>query len=197
MGFPGCSDNKESTCNSGDTGSIPESGRSPWEGNGYPLQYSGPGASRRQRNLVGYSPRGWKVSGMTEWLTLCIWQVFLTWCFEGSLVLPWWLSGKESTYQCRRHEFDPSSGIPHAWEQLSPWATNIGPGLLTPEFLQPMLSNKRSTAMRSLHITPRQQSCSPQPEKSPHSNRDLAWPKINKYIFSLYFAFQKFHYMSQ
>ena len=37
---------------------------------------------------------------------------------------PWWLSGKESTYQCRRHGFDPWSGkIPHAEEQLSPWAT--------------------------------------------------------------------------
>ena len=33
----------------------------------------------------------------------------------------WWLSGKESTYQCRRHRFDPWSGkIPPAGEQLSP-----------------------------------------------------------------------------
>ena len=32
---------KESTCNAGDSGSIPESGRSPGEGIGYPLQYSG------------------------------------------------------------------------------------------------------------------------------------------------------------
>ena len=30
----------ESACNSGVPGSIPESGRSPGEGNGYPLQYS-------------------------------------------------------------------------------------------------------------------------------------------------------------
>ena len=29
---------KESTCNAGDTGSIPGSGRSPGKGNGYPLQ---------------------------------------------------------------------------------------------------------------------------------------------------------------
>ena len=29
---------KESACNAGDTGSIPGSGRSPEEGNGYPLQ---------------------------------------------------------------------------------------------------------------------------------------------------------------
>ena len=31
---------KESTCNVGGPGSIPGSGRSPGEGNGYPLQYS-------------------------------------------------------------------------------------------------------------------------------------------------------------
>ena len=39
-GFPGGSDGEESACNAGDLGSIPGSGRSPGEGNGYPLQYS-------------------------------------------------------------------------------------------------------------------------------------------------------------
>ena len=38
LGFPA---GKESTCNAGDLGSIPELGRSPGEGKGYPLQYSG------------------------------------------------------------------------------------------------------------------------------------------------------------
>ena len=37
---PGGSDGKESACNVGDPGSIPGLGRSPGEGNGYPLQYS-------------------------------------------------------------------------------------------------------------------------------------------------------------
>ena len=32
---------KESSCNAGDLGSIPGLGRSPGEGKGYPLQYSG------------------------------------------------------------------------------------------------------------------------------------------------------------
>ena len=41
MDFPGGSAGKESACNVGDLGSIPGSGRSPGEGNGYPLQYSG------------------------------------------------------------------------------------------------------------------------------------------------------------
>ena len=40
-GFPGGSDGKESTCNAGDLVSIPGLGRSPGEGNGYPLQCSG------------------------------------------------------------------------------------------------------------------------------------------------------------
>ena len=40
-GFAGDSDSKESACNVGDLGSIPGLGRSPGEGNSYPLQYSG------------------------------------------------------------------------------------------------------------------------------------------------------------
>ena len=40
MGIPGTPDGKESTCNAGDLGSIPGLGRSPGEGNGYPLQFS-------------------------------------------------------------------------------------------------------------------------------------------------------------
>ena len=38
--FPGGSGSNEFPCNEGDPGSIPVSGRSPGEGNGYPLQYS-------------------------------------------------------------------------------------------------------------------------------------------------------------
>ena len=40
MGFPGGSDDKESAYKAEDLGSIPESGRSPGEGNCYPLSYS-------------------------------------------------------------------------------------------------------------------------------------------------------------
>ena len=39
--FPGGSDGKASACNVGDLGSVPGLGRSPGEGNDYPLQYSG------------------------------------------------------------------------------------------------------------------------------------------------------------
>ena len=41
MGFPCGSAGNEPACNAGDLGSIPELGRSPGEGKGYPLQYSG------------------------------------------------------------------------------------------------------------------------------------------------------------
>ena len=47
LGFPGGSAGKESACNVGDLGLVPGLGRSPGEGNGYPLQYSG------QENSMG------------------------------------------------------------------------------------------------------------------------------------------------
>ena len=40
-GFPGGSAGQESACNAGDLGSISRLGKSPREGKGYPLQYSG------------------------------------------------------------------------------------------------------------------------------------------------------------
>ena len=45
--------------------------------------------------------------------------------------LPWWRSGWESACQCRGHGFEPWSGkIPHAAEQLGPWATTTEPARL-------------------------------------------------------------------
>ena len=41
LGFPCGSVGKESSCKVGDLGSIPGLGKSPGEGKGYPLQYSG------------------------------------------------------------------------------------------------------------------------------------------------------------
>ena len=44
--------------------------------------------------------------------------------------LPWWLSDKDSTCQCKRLGFDPlSRKIPHTAEQLSPCATTTEPVL--------------------------------------------------------------------
>jgi len=55
LGFPGGSDVKESTCNAGDLGSIPGSGKSPGGGLGNPLQYSCLENPHGQRSLVGYN----------------------------------------------------------------------------------------------------------------------------------------------
>ena len=47
--------------------------------------------------------------------------------------LPWWRSVWESACQCGGHGFEPWSGrIPHAEEQLGPWATTAEPARLEP-----------------------------------------------------------------
>ena len=62
-GFPGGLAGKESIHNMGDLGSIPGLGRSPREGKGYPLQYSG------LENSMDCSPWGRKESDTTERLS--------------------------------------------------------------------------------------------------------------------------------
>ena len=105
MGFPESSVGKESTCNAGDPGSIPGSGRSAGEGIGSPLQYSWaslvaptcnagdlgsiPGLGRRERlptpvfwpgEFHGlYSPWGHKQSDKTEQLSLFCHSSVLAW----------------------------------------------------------------------------------------------------------------------
>ena len=71
MGFPGGSDSKESACIVGDLGLLPGLGRSPGEGNGYPLQYSCLENPHGQRSLMSHSPWGHKGSDMTERLSTC------------------------------------------------------------------------------------------------------------------------------
>ena len=62
MDFPCGSAGKESACNAGDLSLIPGLGRSPGEGKGYPLQYSG------QENSMG-SSWGHQESNTTERLS--------------------------------------------------------------------------------------------------------------------------------
>ena len=66
LSFPSGSDGKESTCNAGDLGSTPGLGRSPGEGYGYPLQYSGLANSMDRRTW-------WvTVHGVAKsWIWLC------------------------------------------------------------------------------------------------------------------------------
>ena len=65
--FPGGSDGKESPCTEGDLGSIPGLGRSPGEGNDYPLQYSCLENPQGQRSLAGCSP--WVRRVRHDWAT--------------------------------------------------------------------------------------------------------------------------------
>ena len=69
MGFPDGAVVENPPANAGDTrdvGLIPESGRSPGEGRGNPLQYSCLENLHGQRNLAGYSPWDCKESDTTE-----------------------------------------------------------------------------------------------------------------------------------
>ena len=67
LGFPGCSNGKESISSAEDPGSIPDSGTSPGGGNGNSLQYSClENSMDRERSLAGYSPWGRKESDTTE-----------------------------------------------------------------------------------------------------------------------------------
>ena len=73
LGFPSGSAGKESTCNVGDLGLIPGSGRSPREGNSYPLQYSG-----LEKFHAPYRPWGRKEPDTTERLALSLGRRGLT-----------------------------------------------------------------------------------------------------------------------
>ena len=92
LGLPWCSDSKESTCNAGEPGWIPGSGRSPpprrraW----LPTPVFLPGKSHGQRSLEGYSPWDRKESDTTEKLTLVLPQAttMFTNSIHPALVIP-------------------------------------------------------------------------------------------------------------
>ena len=107
-GCPGGSHSKEPACSARDTGSIPGSGKSPGEGNGHPLQCSFPENPWIEETGCLQSLRC-KDLDMTGWLTLSYFLVFSSMiriCTKAGLSR--WLSGKESTCQCRR-QVDKSS----------------------------------------------------------------------------------------
>ena len=86
--------------------------------------------------------------------------------YEG---LSWWLSGKESVCQCRRHGFNPRSGkIPHVTEHQSSRSCAPEPGnfkewvhvwqLMKPKHpkVHPCSTMRAAIAMRSLHAAARE-----------------------------------------
>ena len=83
------SEGKESACNAGDPGSIPQSERHSGEGNGNP-RWNLAGEAHGQRSLVGYNPWGHRESDRTEELTLSLpFSHILTWLVEEQV----WLYG--------------------------------------------------------------------------------------------------------
>ena len=95
---------------------------------------------------------------------------------QNSIVgLPWWRSGWESACQYRGHGFEPWSGkIPHAAEQLGPWATTTEPACL-----EPVLCNKRGrNSERPAHHDEEWPPLAATREKPSHRNEDPTQPKI-------------------
>ena len=112
VGFAVGSDSKETACNVGDQCSVPGLGRSPGEGNGYPLRYS---------CLENCMDRGawWGTvhgSDTTEWLTLLLslafsvmelelWNIFKKW-HDPQILVVWFTCGV-----CTRRGFPGGSAI--------------------------------------------------------------------------------------
>ena len=167
------SDGKASAYNAGDSGLIPRSGRCSGEGNGTPLQYSC--LENPMDGGVWYAT----VHGVAKSQTRLSDFTF------------WWVSGKESTCRCRRHEFHPClRKIPQAAEQLSLWATTIEPS--RNYWTHPRRTATETCAPHSPCATTREatavKACAqlessslwPQLEKSLCSNEDPAQPKLNR-----------------
>ena len=111
MGFPCGSAGKESACNAGDLGSVSGLGRSPGEGKGYPLQYSG------LENSMECIIRG-------DW---CFWTVLLDKTLESPLdckeIQPVNPKGNQSWMFIGRT--DAKAETPNTlatwWEELTHW----------------------------------------------------------------------------
>ena len=72
--------------------------------------------------------------------------------------IPWWLNGKESACQCRRHKFDP-------WSGKIPWNRKWQP---IPVFLPGKFHAQRNLA-----------SCTHGVAKSPHDRAGTHYPRIH------------------
>ena len=79
---------KESTCNAGDLGSIPELGRSPGEGNGYPLQYF---CLENSTDRGAWQTTVHRVEKSQIWLTLSLYKNKYPKMF-GALLIKCWAS---------------------------------------------------------------------------------------------------------
>ena len=118
-----------------------------------------------------------------------------SWSHGGLL---WWLSGRESTCQYSRNQFDPWSRTnPHASEQLSCCATAIEPVFYSLQLLSPhaamteawseqslCFTNGEGTPMRSLCTATTEQTPFPTTREKPmNSNEGPAQQKKKKKIY--------------
>ena len=86
-GFPGGSAVKNPPADAGDVGLIPESGRSPGEGNGNPLQYSHVGNPMAKEPDGLYNPWGHRKLDMTQRLNKEHLWILVSWR-EGEVLEP-------------------------------------------------------------------------------------------------------------
>ena len=96
--------------------------------------------SRGSKRLRTSNSISWRTLLKKPWTDLLDSLRICDWVRQKATVgLPWWHSGWESACQCRGHGFEPWSGrIPHAAEQLGPWAT-----IAELARLKPVLHNRR------------------------------------------------------
>ena len=134
LGFPGCSDSKESTCSAGDLGLIPGLGRFPWRGKWQPIPVFLSGESYGQSSLAGHSPWGCRELDMTEWLPLYLPESEFPkrgWRFESGTqetVLPW-LQQNQWTFHRSRSWFVFFFPSPHWWllrARITIWNVVVG-----------------------------------------------------------------------
>ena len=126
LDFPGGSDSKASVYNAGDPGLIPGLGRSPWEGNGNPLQdccLENPmdrgawsarvhGVEKSRTQLSDFTSLHWTTGGEGDdrgrdgWMASPTWWTWV-WATSGS----WWWRRKPGVLQSMG-----SQRVGHDWE---------------------------------------------------------------------------------
>ena len=111
-----------------------------------------------------------------DWYKLYIWAHHIPVKYTPGL--PWWLSGWDSTCQCRGHKFSSlireestcSGQRSPSTCALEPRSHNYGARvlqLLNPLALELTLHTREVNTMRSLSTSTKSSPCSPQAEKSP------------------------------
>ena len=104
------------------------------------------------------------------------------------LGLPQWLSGEESTCQCKR-QWEDRRTIKSRHHITEPELQSPRPAMNEPQATaaearvpwSPRSVIREATAMRGLHTTAREQALPAATRQNPSSNKDAAQPKIRKY----------------